>query len=549
MKSFIKLFFSALLFLSTVSTIHSVQKLKIGLVLSGGGAKGLAHVGVLKILEKAGIKVDIITGTSMGALIGALYASGYTADQLEAIIRQQNWSRLIFDILPRDQLRMNDKKSDGRYFIDFGLQKGKLTTGGGLTRGQRVNLLLSKLTWPIHHIRNFHKLPIPFACIAADLQTGQPVVLTNGFLPDAMRASMSIPSVFNPVDLNNRLLVDGGIVRNFPVNEAIKMGANFIIGVDVSDPPKSKKELKNMFVILSKISMFRNQKDLKKQRALCNILIKPNIKGFTSGDFGKAEHLIAIGETAAKKALPALKKLAEKIPANKLSKRTDIANNINKPFILKKILIPHVSKTQRIQINNILRLKINKKITAKEIESRINTLYGSGLFEKAIFEIEPITGGKQIIIHVKKATDHRIRFGLHFDTETDGELLVNGLFKNILGQWSQLEITVTLGVNYSIEGNLLFDSSMVPWFQFGTGVILEHREFFIYENDLIDEAFNYDYGVVSLFIQSLNNRHIQYKIALKKEFAQITPKNYKYKYWNRNTRLSCSGRSTKNRYT
>ena len=300
MKSLKRLSLSAVLFVFSLSSIYSAQP-KIGLVLSGGGAKGLAHVGVLKVLEKAGIKVDIITGTSMGALVGALYASGYRAAELEKIIRSQNWSRLIFDVIPRWQLRMNDKKGDGRYFIDFGLKKGKIVTEGGLTRGQRVSLLLSRLTWPVHHIRDFSKLPTPFACMATDLQTGQPVVLSNGSLADAMRASMSIPSVFNPAMVNGRMLVDGGLVRNFPVSQAKKMGADIIIGVDVSDAPKTQKELKSAFVILSQISMYRNEKDLKRQRALCNILISPDIRGFTSASFTKAEILMHRGEEAAKK--------------------------------------------------------------------------------------------------------------------------------------------------------------------------------------------------------------------------------------------------------
>ena len=521
-KQFITLLLSLLLIIPFCRTT-AAKKIRIGLVLSGGGAKGLAHVGALKVLEKAGLKVDIITGTSMGALVGALYASGYRAGELERIVLQQNWTRLIFDNLPRWSLRMNDKKSDGRYFIEFGIRKGKIVREGGLTRGQRVHLLLSKLTWPVHHIRDFSKLPTPFACIATDLKSGQPVIISNGFLPDAMRASMSIPSVFNPALINGKLLVDGGLVRNFPVTEAKKMGADFIIGIDVSDPPKSKKELRSLFTILGHISMYRNERDLKRQRALCNILISPDIKGFSSASFNKAGILLKRGETAARKALPAIRALIKKLNTKKTDRKTNINRDKDKPFILKKLLIPGVNKIEKRQISNILRLKIGEKTTAGAISSRINTLYGTDLFEKVVFRIDPVPGGNQVTVFVKKGSDQRIRFGLHFDTENDGELLVNNLFKNVLGQWSQLEITARLGVNYSLEATLLFDSSLISWFQFGTSIFGEHREITLYQDNLIAEAFNYDYGVASIFIQSLNNRHFQYRLAVKKEFARLSP--------------------------
>ena len=172
----------------------------------------------------------------------------------------------------------------------------------------------------------------------------------------------------------------------------------------------------------------------------------------------------------------------------------------------------------------MLRLRVGETTSAGRIASRINTLYGTGLFEKATFQITPVQGGKQVTVHTERGTDHRIRLGLHFDTESDGELLVNGLFKNILGKWSRLEITAHLGPNYSLDASLLFDSAAIPWFQAGTSVRLEHREFTLYENDLIADGLNYDYGELSLFIQSLNNRYFQYKIAVKKEFARISPR-------------------------
>jgi len=187
------------LLLLMICTAFAEQPPSIGLVLSGGGAKGIAHIGVLKVLEEYGIQPDYITGTSMGSIIGGLYSLGYSAEELETLMVSQNWDELLFDIIPRRSISLEEKKEDGRYVLSFPIQGLGVSLPQGLVAGQNISQLITRLTISAHQVQDFRKMPIPFLCIGTDIETGEAVVLDSGFLPEAIRASMSIPSMFTPV--------------------------------------------------------------------------------------------------------------------------------------------------------------------------------------------------------------------------------------------------------------------------------------------------------------------------------------------------------------
>src|SRR5437868_12108829 len=212
------------------------QTPKIGIALSGGAARGLAHIGVLKVLERAGIPVDVITGTSMGSVVGGLYAVGYSAAQLDTIVRAQDWFRLLSDPVDRRDLPIGRKVAADRLLLALPIYQGGVHLPRGVVPGQRIWELLTRLTWSAHGVRDFRALPIPFAAVATDLETSRAVVLDHGFLPDAIRASMALPSVFSPVDLGATAVIDGGVVRNLPAQDARALGADVLICSDVTDP-------------------------------------------------------------------------------------------------------------------------------------------------------------------------------------------------------------------------------------------------------------------------------------------------------------------------
>ena len=207
------------------------QRKKVGLVLSGGGAKGVAHIGVLKVLEEAGIPIDYIAGTSMGSLVGALYAIGYDAHTMDSLVRRQDWTFLLSDKVYRYNLPFSEKEETEKYLVSVPIKNNReIKIPSGFISGQNIYNLFSDLTIGYHDSLDFKKLPIPFACVASNLVDGQEVIQDCGVLPLAMRASMAIPGAFAPVRKDGMVLVDGGISNNFPVDIAKAMGADIIIG-------------------------------------------------------------------------------------------------------------------------------------------------------------------------------------------------------------------------------------------------------------------------------------------------------------------------------
>ena len=231
-------YFSSLIILSTLSFValpleaqqNAQVRPKVGLVLSGGGAKGLAHVGVLKVLEEAGLNIDYIGGTSMGSIVGGLYAIGYDADSLEKLVLESDWDRLLSDDISRRNLSIEEKPDNDRFFVTFPLKERKLNLPVGMITGQNIENMFAELCTHISHIRDFDKFSIPYLCIGTDVESGKEMVFHQGYLPACMRASMAIPSVFSPKEIDGRLYVDGGVVNNFPAEHVKAMGADILIG-------------------------------------------------------------------------------------------------------------------------------------------------------------------------------------------------------------------------------------------------------------------------------------------------------------------------------
>ena len=284
------------------------SKPKIGLVLSGGGAKGFAHVGVLKVLEEAKIPIDYIAGTSIGAIVGGLYASGYDAATLEKLVKSQDWGTLLSNEYKPEFVTPFDKMEESRYNISFPFEQKKLALSNGVLNGQNAMEFFSYLTLGVHDVYDFSKLPIPFLCIATDLTNGKEVVLDKGYLPKAMRASMSIPAAFTSTEINGQMLVDGGIVNNYPVDRCLEMGANLIIGVDIMDSLMTNEDLKGIPEVVSQMMNFMGMERSNKNAKAVNVYIRPYIHGYSAANFDaeSAEALIKRGEDAARRVLPHL---------------------------------------------------------------------------------------------------------------------------------------------------------------------------------------------------------------------------------------------------
>ncbi|PZQ78063.1 MAG: patatin, partial [Flavobacterium johnsoniae] len=289
-----------LLLMFSVSVVFSQEqkKPKVGLVLSGGGAKGLAHIGVLKVLEESGVEISYIGGTSMGAIIGGLYASGYSATQIDSIFKTTDYDALIQDYIPRSTKNFYEKRNDELYALTLPFKKMKIGIPRALSKGLYNFNMLNKLTHNVRHIRDFNQLPIPFLCIATDIETGQQVLLNKGSLPQAMIASAALPSLYMPVEIDGKLLVDGGVTNNYPILEVKNLGADVIIGVDVQDDLKDRDALTDATKILVQISNMQMIQKMDRKRKATDIYIKPDITAYSVISFSQGNEIIKTGEGA-----------------------------------------------------------------------------------------------------------------------------------------------------------------------------------------------------------------------------------------------------------
>ncbi|MEG3049415.1 MAG: patatin-like phospholipase family protein, partial [Thermomonas sp.] len=287
----------------------------VGVVLGGGGARGIAHIGVLKVLERERIPVCAVSGTSMGAIVGGLYATGYDAAELEKIVGSIDWADMFVDDPSRPDLPMERKEEDFRHLLDLeiGYRDGRLGFPVGLVRGQKLMLLLRRLTLSTWRDKDFDALPIPFRAVAADIVTGNKVVFDDGDLAVAIRASMSVPGAFAPLKIDGRLLVDGGMAENVPIDEMRAMGLRRMVVVDVGSKLLGEKDLTNPAVILDQ--MITALMTEKTERSLASlgaddVLIRPDLGDITSGQFNRTAEAVAVGERAAEAMLPQLRRYA-----------------------------------------------------------------------------------------------------------------------------------------------------------------------------------------------------------------------------------------------
>ena len=297
------------------AAIAPPERPRIGLVLSGGGSRGLAHVGVLQALEEQHIPIDAIVGTSMGAVVGGLYASGKTAAEIDTFMRGIDWSVAFRDRPARDTLNFRRKQDDREFLVRFplGIQSGNFRVPRGLIQGQRLTQTLRLETLPVASIEDFDELPTPFRAIAADLETGERVVLEGGDLTSAMRASMSAPGVFAPVEIEGRLLVDGGLVENLPVDVAKAMGVDIVIAVDVGFQPVGRKELTSALAVSNQAITIMMRRETLRQRGLLtadDFLIEPELGNIQSTDFAAADRTIGLGLVATRASAERLARLA-----------------------------------------------------------------------------------------------------------------------------------------------------------------------------------------------------------------------------------------------
>jgi NTE family protein len=443
---------------------------KVGLVLSGGGAKGLAHIGVLKVIDSLNIKVDYIAGTSMGAIVGGLYASGYNANQLETIFSNIDVDALLQDYTPREAKSFYEKRNDEIYALILPFNKFKLGLPSGLSKGLYNFNLISLLTKHVSNVRDFNQLPIPFLCIATDAETGEKVVLEKGILAQNMIASGALPTLYNPVEINGRLLIDGGVVDNYPIEELLAKGVDVVIGVDVQDGLKSREELKGVTSLLSQINNFSMIEKMAQKQKATNIYIKPDIKGFSVVDFERGEAIIFKGKQKALEFVPVL------LPyVNSKSKQTN-AVIVQDSIYIKEVSFNKLDNFTRAYILGKLKFKRNIKISNKQFQKGISNLNATQNFSAINYYFEKAQDGDNLILQLKENENNTfLKFGLHYDELYKSGILLNYTKKKFFVKNDVVSLDLILGDNIRYNFDYYIDNGFYWSFGFNSKLTTFNR--------------------------------------------------------------------------
>jgi len=412
------------------------EELKVGLVLSGGGAKGFAHIGVLKVIDSLGIEVDYIAGTSMGAVIGSLYSTGYSGKQLEAFFNSQDFNVLINDEFERSSKTFYERENAEKYAVSLPFENLKISLPSALSRGQNVYNLLYQLMLPVKEINDFSQLPIPFFCVATDIETGESIIMYWGSLAESVTASGALPSLFEPVVIDDQILIDGGVTNNFPVEELRARGMDIIIGVDVQDALKDRESLKSAPEILLQINNFRTINAMKNKAPLTDIYIKPDITDFSVISFDEGRDIIENGELAAKAKL------------NELIEVRDNQDNFNQRsqiILLDSLRIESVSingmdRFTRSYVIGKLKFKGEEKISYSKFKKGINNLIATNNFDTFRYQLKSTENDStfKLVGNIKESDNTTfLKLGVHYDGLYKSAALANItkqrlLFKNDL---------------------------------------------------------------------------------------------------------------------
>lgn len=420
------------------------KKPKVVLVLSGGGAKGIAHVPLLQALDSLHIVPDLIVGNSMGSIIGGLYAMGYSGDSIASITKTIDWDKILGGSMSLRSVGVEEKSEFQKYLAGIGIKDGKPTNVSSILNDQNLREYLSELTFPVYNVKDFDNLSIPFRAMATDVVNGKEVILSKGSLAFAMRASMSLPAVFKPMPYEETLLVDGGVMNNFPTDIAKQMGADIIIGSDVGGGMEPKDKLNNFVTILMQTSMFPSNIKNPENRELCDILVDhlPNLR-FSTADFAESNEIYNDGKIATAQNIKALAVLAEKLKG--YQQRTHEIPKMSNEFLIDTIVYKNISKENIPLVIARTNIKTKTICTTKDLIKGINRAMGTNLFHQITYSYF-ITEQNKIGLTLTgfEYSKNLFNASLHYDTYRGVGLILNYTGRNILAESSRLVITADI---------------------------------------------------------------------------------------------------------
>lgn len=429
-------------------------------MLSGGGSLGTAHVGVLKVLEELRVPVDCIAGTSMGAIVGGLYAMGMDADEIEQLVLDMDWEAVLDDRVDRRRLPFRRKVDDLTYLsgVEVGFNGGRFQIPSALIAGQRLGFVLQALTVPAVGLASFDDLPIPFRAVATDLETGEAVVLSSGDLGRAIRASMAVPGVFSAMEIGGRLLVDGGLVKNMPVDLARAMGAEVVIAVDVGETLKSRDELRSLTQIAGQLVSMIIARNVEQQSRQADVYVKVDLEGFSSVEFERSAEMIPRGEAAARELEPILAAYGigdEAWAAHRRRVETSRAAPLDS---ISSVQVALGSNADSSKILSQISVRPGSIFDVTQIRRDVERVYETGDYERVDFVLEPADEGYALIIeaHEKSWGPHTMRFGVNLVADFEGEssfsVLANYTMRHLGPADAELKAAVEVGETTGVRG-------------------------------------------------------------------------------------------------
>lgn len=495
---------------------------RVAVVLSGGGAKGMAHIGALKVIERAGIPIDIITGTSMGSIIGGMYACGHGAQELDSVVRRQDWSYVLSDREDLSHQSLREREKQNTYVISKSLSLGKPTTGsvGGIIMGKNIVTLFDALTSPYNDSIDFNTLPIPFACVATNVVDNSEVVFHSGILSQAMRASMSIPGAFAPVRQGDMVLVDGGLRNNFPADIAREMGADIIIGVDVQSEPKKASGLTSASTILLQIVDFNCKNKYDENMKITDVPIRVNTTGYSAASFTSAaiDTLIRRGEEAAMKNWDRLVELRTRLGTGRRELRPRIAN-VRTPlpnatrYKIGVIVFENMTKSDQVYLRSKYRLRTGDSIDMDRADMITTSIRQDLYYKTARFRIQNNPGRDDatltFIAGDKRGT--QINVGARFDNEEMVAMQANADIPFQTSTPMDVELTLRLGKRLTASADWSFHP--ISFFRPTVGYSFRHNDIDFYEYGSKAYSMTYNQHTAKLSLFNFNVRNFNVSIG------------------------------------
>ena len=444
----IKVKLTTLLLLICIGAI--AQRPKVGLVLSGGGAKGISHIGILEAIDSAGLKIDYLTGTSMGTVVGSLYSVGYSGKQIEKELNKLDWNILLSNRQNFQDISIDEKGEYGQYCTEIGLDNFKPKIASGLIESEELWLKLNEMFLPVYDIKDFSKFNIPFKCISTDLSNGEAVVLTGGEIVPAVRSSMAIPSVFTAIEIDSKKLVDGGIVRNFPVTDVKEMGADIVIGVNLFTGLPEISKINSALDILYQIIQYRDANDLLIEKKLCDLVIEPPVQEYSAGSFSASDDIMKIGKEVGNLYYPYFKRLADSLnaiypvnydPYNRLPKTDKVT--------VDSIEFLGIKNTSKSLLQDKIGIDTGKCYHAEEISNGFRRAYASRYYDHVRYEMEPTSPGHiKLKCIAKEASLTQAKLGFSYHTYTGVALIANITTRNFIVDKSRTLVKLAIGDHY-----------------------------------------------------------------------------------------------------